>query len=105
MAVKGIQDVLQVEPEVVFPGEVDRVYRQVPGKVAVGELNRRMVIGTTGFPDVVVWNPGPELCATLKDMDPEGYRRMLCVEAAVASFPAEVPAGATWQGSQELLAQ
>jgi D-hexose-6-phosphate mutarotase len=37
-------------------------------------------------------------------MQPEGYRRMLCVEAAVVSEPPELPAGGTWQGSQELTA-
>lgn len=102
---KGIQDVIQVDPELSFTDEVDRIYMRAPGQVAMREPGRRMVVKSFGFPDVVVWNPGPEKCAALGDMDPEGYRRMLCIEAPVISEPPEVLAGESWYGSQELTAQ
>ena len=38
------------------------------------------------------------------DMEPEDYRRMVCVEAAIVNEPQEVPNGTTWSGVQELTA-
>ena len=101
----GSRDVVQAEPEVRFNGEVDRLYSQAPAQVVVREPERCMTVLATGFPDVVVWNPGPERCAALADMEPTSYRHMVCVEAAVVSVPPEVPVGATWFGTQELIAQ
>jgi glucose-6-phosphate 1-epimerase len=103
--VTGARDEVQAEPEIHFPGQVDRVYCQAPAQVVVREPERRMTVQAAGFPDVVVWNPGPERCAALADMEPAGYHHMVCVEAAVVSAPPEVPAGSTWRGAQELMAQ
>jgi hypothetical protein len=38
----------------------------------------------------------------LGDMPPDGFARMLCVEAAQVMTPVEVAAGQTWQGWQRL---
>ena len=100
--VTDVRDVVQAGSDLYFTGEVDRVYRQAPAHVVVREPERRMTVQSTGFSDVVVWNPGPGRCAALPDMEPTGYCHMVCVEAAVVSMPAEVPAGATWYGMQEL---
>jgi len=35
-------------------------------------------------------------------MPPDGYRQMLCVEAANVFAPVDVQPGARWQGWQEL---
>jgi len=103
-AVTGISDNKQAEAEVHFDGEVDRIYRQCPAQLTVREPKRQMTVQATGFPDVVLWNPGPSRCAALKDMTRDGYRRMVCVEAAVVSEPPEVVPGAAWSGSQSLRA-
>ncbi len=55
-----------------------------------------------GFAQTVVWNPGPELCAGLADMQPDGWRRMLCVEAAAIDQPQVLAAGEVWRGGQYL---
>jgi len=99
----GARDVVQAGSDLYFTGEVDRVYRQAPAQVVVREPERRMTVQSTGFSDVVVWNPGPGRCAALPDMEPTGYCHMVCVEAAVVSVPAEVKAGASWYGAQELV--
>ena len=98
----GVADNEQVDPEVRFTGEVDRIYRDAAAQVVVREPERRTTVLARGFPDVVLWNPGPEKCAEMGDMEPTGYRHMVCVEAAVVSRPAEVPAGGSWSGTQEL---
>jgi len=100
----GAQDVLESEPEVRFNGEVDRLYYNAPAQVIVREPQRVMLVRSAGFPDVVVWNPGPVKGAALADMQPDGYRQMVCVEAAVVSTPAELLPGGTWSGMQELMA-
>lgn len=100
----GVLDNTQVESEVRFIGEVDRIYRDASAEVIVREPERRMTVLATGFPDVVLWNPGSVKCAEMGDMEPTGYRDMVCVEAAVISKPPEVLPGASWSGAQELRA-
>jgi glucose-6-phosphate 1-epimerase len=51
---------------------------------------------------VVVWNPGAALAAGMSDLEPEGWRRMLCVEAAAVARPVVVAPGARWEGRQRL---
>lgn len=85
-------------------GEIDRVYVDVPCALRLREPTRTLTIGAAGFPDVVVWNPGAARAAALADMEPEGERRMLCVEAAAVQVPVCVDPGARWRGEQQLTA-
>ena len=66
------------------------------------EPHRRLTVAAEGFPDIVVWNPGPQRTAALDDMPPNGYLQMVCIEAAQVGRPVELAPGATWQGSQIL---
>ncbi len=84
--------------------EVDRVYHQARGQLMLEDGAARLGIAAAGFADVVVWNPWHALCAKLPDMPTQGYRQMLCVEAAAAQFPVTVAAGEVWSGSQKLTA-
>lgn len=86
-------------------GEVDRVYVGAPDHLTVREPQRQLLITTTNFPDVVIWNPGAERAAALPDMEPGGERRMLCVEAAAVQTPVTLDAGLRWAGTQTLTAQ
>ena len=61
-------------------------------------------INADGFPDVVVWNPWVARSAAIADLPDDGFRRMLCVEAAAAREPVRVPAGENWSGRQTLVA-
>lgn len=83
-------------------GEVDRVFHDASQPVTLAEGPRKLVIGNEGFADAVVWNPGEKLCATLTDMAPDGFRRMLCVEAAAVRVPVRVEPGQNWLGRQRL---
>jgi glucose-6-phosphate 1-epimerase len=62
-----------------------------------------LTVENQGFPDVVIWNPWVELCAQLKDMPVDGWKHMLCVEAAAAQHPVNLPAGEEWYGRQTLV--
>lgn len=84
--------------------EIDRIYWGVQQPLTLREAGRRVSISQDGFADVVVWNPGPTKCAQLPDMPPEGWREMICVEAAQIADRVLLQAGAQWQGMQTLIA-
>lgn len=82
--------------------ELDRVYWNAPSRLLLREAGRRLSIRSSGFEDVVVWNPGPELAAKLPDMPDDGWLGMLCVEAAQIGNPVDLAAGDEWTGMQTL---
>jgi glucose-6-phosphate 1-epimerase len=83
--------------------DLDRIYFGVKERpLLVTEDRRQVAVRQQGFEDAVVWNPGPERCAKLADMPPDGWSEMLCVEAACVGRPVELPAGESWVGRQSL---
>ena len=85
-----------------FQGELDRIYLDAPSELHLQEPDRELVIAAEGFSDVVIWNPGPEKCAQLVDMEPQGYRQFVCVEAAAIGQPVALAPGGSWRGKQSL---
>jgi glucose-6-phosphate 1-epimerase len=96
---------VDAEPELRIRGETDRVYLDAPAELEVREPGRATLVRTAGFPDVVVWNPGADRGAALADLEPGGFARMLCVEAAVVGTPVRLGPGERWTGAQGLTAQ
>ena len=94
----------QLEEDLLIRGEVDRIYYNAPRRLVLREKERQTVIEAQGFPDAVVWNPGAELGASLADLEPDGYRRMLCVEAVVTGGPITLLPKKSWHGAQLLTA-
>jgi glucose-6-phosphate 1-epimerase len=95
---------MQTERDLAFTGEVDRIYFNAPSRLAVLEKTSQMSVTTDGFPDVVIWNPWIERSAQFADLEPEGYRRFVCVEAAVIGRPVALLPGERWSGTQRLVA-
>lgn len=85
-------------------GEVDRNYFDAPQSLLLREPQGTLRIEQSGFCDTVVWNPGPAKAAALADLDPGGYQRFLCVEAAVIGRPVQLQPGEHWVGTQTLIA-
>jgi glucose-6-phosphate 1-epimerase len=81
---------------------IDRVYLSAPHETHLEDAGRRLAIAQRGFPDTVVWNPGRD--ATKPDLPPDGYRHMLCVEAAAFNAPIVLSAGNEWTGGQSIVA-
>ena len=102
--VRGQRDCRESALALRVDGEVDRIYCAAPGDLEVREPARALGVAATGFPDTVVWNPGPA-AASLADLEPGGQKRMLCIEAAAAANPVSLDAGGTWRGSQRLTAR
>lgn len=88
---------------VVLGEEVDRVYARAAAPLRLQNASDALDIAQdAAWPETVVWNPGPALCAQLQDMEPDSWRQMLCVEAALINQPQALLPGASWQASQHL---
>jgi len=103
-ALQGNRVMRETGTEIQVESAVDRAYFGVrrPQLLTAGNLS--LAIQSQGFPDVVVWNPWVEGCAGLKDMAPDAWRHMLCIEAAAVRNPVVVPAAEEWYGRQTLVA-
>lgn len=83
-----------------FAAEFDRVYA---ASVQALRLNHQLHIEqSASWANTVVWNPAQDLCKRLADMPEDGWRHMLCVEAAQVFEPIHLPAGERWEGWQQL---
>lgn len=103
-AANGGKVVRETGTELLVEAETDRIYRQVRRPQLLRAGNLSLGIQQQGFPDVVVWNPWVEKCAGLADMPADGWRHMLCVEAAAADTAQHLAAGDEWYGRQTLVA-
>jgi glucose-6-phosphate 1-epimerase len=93
---------VDMEPQLQIGGETDRIYFDVARPLRLEDAGRRLDLSAEGFADTVVWNPGPEKCGALADMPAQGYRHMLCVEAAAIGTPVKLASGTEWVGRQSL---
>ena len=113
-ALQGLQDLTywdavadthpQQQGAVRFGVETDRVYPRagMPLSLQAGEQPWLQIAQDAAWRETVVWNPGPALCATLKDMESASWQQMLCVEAAAIDDLVTVPSGQRWQAAQTL---
>jgi glucose-6-phosphate 1-epimerase len=73
-------------------GETDRPYVNTDAEVEVADpaLKRRIIVSKQHSQTTVVWNPWSQGTAKLTDMNPDGWRRMICIETANAMEDAVV---------------
>lgn len=95
------------DQDVVFDGEVDRIYCGIPDnnvEIIDASRNRKIKVSKSNFPDAVVWNPHIAKSAGMSDFGNDEWKEMVCLEVAQAgSGPVTVPAqGGEWRGSQTL---
>ena len=97
---------IETDPQVRINGEVDRIYLSTPDVLTLHDgPQRQLQLHQTGFNDTVVWNPGADKCAALKDMPADDYQYMLCIEAARVGQPITLQPGQRWCGIQMLKLQ
>jgi glucose-6-phosphate 1-epimerase len=84
---------------------VDRVYVGAPPRLELHERDRATIVEAEGFRDAVIWNPGRERAAALRDLEPGDERRFVCIEAAAVQTPITLGSGRRWTGSQTLTAR
>ena len=85
-----------------FEEPIDRAYLATAPVTQLEAADRILRIAQRGFRDTVVWNPGRERTARMADMPPEGYRQMLCVEAAQFEQPVRLESATEWSGGQSI---
>jgi glucose-6-phosphate 1-epimerase len=70
--------------DVVFGGEVDRIYLDVPNNLQIRQKDAKKLttILSINNKTAVVWNPWKELCEQSVDLKPDDYTRFVCVETA-----------------------
>lgn len=72
-----------------FPDRTDRVYLNPEACSVIHDsaLNRTIEVIHHHHKNVVAWNPGPALSASMTDMPDYGYKTFVCVESACATAP------------------
>ncbi|MGJ7544433.1 D-hexose-6-phosphate mutarotase [Variovorax sp. LT1R16] len=86
-----------------FGTEFDSVYAAPATALRLVQPRGALAIAqSASCTETVVWNPGAALAAKLADLPDEGWRHMLCVEAACIDDPVTLAPGAAWQGWQQL---
>lgn len=103
-AANGDQVVRETGTELCIDRETDRIYRNIRRPQLLRAGNLSLGIQTREFTDVVVWNPWAEKCAALPDLPADGWRHLLCIEAALADTRVTLAAGEEWYGRQTLVA-
>lgn len=93
---------VDVAPQIRFESEIDRIYLTAPWRVQLQQPGRRIIVERDGFSDTVVWNPGAEKAAALDDLQKDGFRGFVCIEAAEIGQPISLAPRASWYGTQKL---
>ena len=96
------KDEVETTALVKFDNEVNRIYFNTPPHLILHEGDRILDIHATGFTDTVVWNPGALNSAALADLEVEGHRRFVCLEAAAIGTPVQLAPNESWRGTQTL---
>lgn len=98
---RAFAEFVQHEEALPLAGPVDRVYLGARYQLGVVDGARRMGIASGGFPDAVVWNPGPDGEGRIAGLAEGDWQRMACVEAALIG-PRTLEPGAAFHGTQRL---
>ena len=99
-----VPDVCEVRIEGVSSDEIsmleklDKIYPDVSGRATLSHSEGSLSIEQEGFPDAVVWNPGPVDAAALSDMENDEYQRFVCLEPALLD-PFMLEPGESWTGT------
>lgn len=88
---------------VMIRGEVDRVYRDASAALMLSEPERDLGVHAENFADVVLWNPGAEICTGIADLPADAWRQFVCVEAGAIERAVTLTGGESWWGRQTLL--
>ncbi|CAN5916706.1 D-hexose-6-phosphate mutarotase [soil metagenome] len=86
-----------------FDSEFDSVYGAPAAPLRLVQPSGELQISqSASCTETVVWNPGAVLSQKMADLPDDGYRHMLCVEAARIDENVLLAPGAQWLGWQQL---
>ncbi|MGY3886565.1 D-hexose-6-phosphate mutarotase [Aeromonas aquatica] len=75
----------QQQGALTLSGALDRIYLQPEPRVTVQDAERATHVVSGNHDSIVVWTPWLEGASAMADMSDDGYRTMLCVEAAITA--------------------
>ncbi|VWX58052.1 putative glucose-6-phosphate 1-epimerase [Burkholderiales bacterium 8X] len=94
---------IETDASLAFGDEFDSVYAAPQAPLRLVQPRGTLEISqSASCTETVVWNPGPALSASLADMPDDGYRHMLCVEAARIDENILLAPQAQWEAWQRL---
>lgn len=93
-----------VAPSLVPNGETDRVYLAAPSRLRLRDGTRCLRIESSGFANIVVWNPGPGSDEKY-DFAQGEWSRFVCVEPATVFTPIVLAPGAAWRGEHSIVVE
>jgi glucose-6-phosphate 1-epimerase len=64
--------------------EIDRIYKNPDKNLILKEKNRAIFLQNSNSNSLVIWNPWSEKVKSIKDMQDDEYKNMLCIESANA---------------------
>lgn len=114
LTIRGLEDVRYVDKvdggehdqqgAITFTGETDRVYAGSGIVVLADDGVPLGAVRNTGVHHTVVWNPGRDKAAAMADFPDDGWRAMVCVEAAIPyGSEVTVPPGETRTFGQQVV--
>ncbi|MDF7670299.1 D-hexose-6-phosphate mutarotase [Orbaceae bacterium ESL0721] len=77
----------KIKGEMQFDQEVDRIYANVENPITINDKKRVIQVTNENATDIIVWNPWGDKSISMKDMDDDGYRSMVCVETGRINRP------------------
>ncbi len=68
---------------VTIPFEVDRIYKDVKRELTITDpvFNRTILVTSNHYKTAIVWNPWRDVSAHIADLEPDDYKRFVCLEA------------------------
>lgn len=102
--VKGNQNYLEENEEVMIFEATDRIYQKTDSVILVKPIseNRKATIEKINLPDTVVWNPWEESAKKMEDFGDEEWESMICVEAGYVNNCYNLKPNESFKASQLL---
>ena len=75
----------------------ERLYAEAP-ELLLDSGACRLRLGSSGFDQWMVWNPGETLAESIPDLSPGDWRRFVCVEPVIVSQPNQLEPGERFTG-------
>jgi len=101
---KNCERVTQKSQDLSLTSHTDSVYLKAPNSLSLTSNRDQTEISITksGLDDAVVWNPWAEKVLEIKDMQPDDYKRFVCVEAGQIDNPVILASAKTWSATQSI---
>lgn len=98
---QGLPEEVETRDKVDVKEPADYVYKQGGGAYKVVGEKQEILVRSSGFKDVVIWNPGLD-GRKMSDLAEGGWEHFICVEPGAASYWIDLDPGLTWDGQQVL---